>query len=147
MGSSQCRAIPDNSFSICLVYSKHLVSRSKRANASWFRIEIICPSGSTCLPLNCCFSESVLYKYTKRAGLEQNRHHHHHHHFIECNFFAPRCSWYIVRLTLYTNHPFTHLFIRITLSLVGLFRQFLIMTPNVFIYCMPNYTYSVLNYH
>jgi hypothetical protein len=26
----------------------------------WFRIRIMCPSGATCLPVDCCFSELAL---------------------------------------------------------------------------------------
>jgi len=28
-----------------------------RANAGWFEIRIMCPSGATCLLVDCCFSE------------------------------------------------------------------------------------------
>jgi len=28
----------------------------------WLGIEIMCPSGATCLPTNSCFSELALYK-------------------------------------------------------------------------------------
>ena len=31
-----------------------------RAKTGWLRIGIICQSGATCLPLNCCFSELAL---------------------------------------------------------------------------------------
>jgi hypothetical protein len=35
----------------------------ERAKTSWFGIRIMCPSGATCLPADCCFSELALYKY------------------------------------------------------------------------------------
>ena len=31
-----------------------------RANAGWLGIRIICPSGATCLSVDCCFSELAL---------------------------------------------------------------------------------------
>ena len=37
----------------------------------------MCPSGITCLPVDCCFSEVALQKKTKCVGLEQSGPHHH----------------------------------------------------------------------
>jgi len=47
---------------------------------NWLRIRLICPSGATCLPADCCFSELALKNPTQRVGLEQSGH---QHHFIE----------------------------------------------------------------
>ena len=33
-----------------------------RANAGWFGIRIMCPSGAPCLSVVCCFSELALLK-------------------------------------------------------------------------------------
>jgi hypothetical protein len=38
-----------------------------RAKTSWLEIRIMCPSGPTCLPADCCFS----------VGLVQRGHHYH----------------------------------------------------------------------
>jgi len=32
----------------------------ERAKIGWLRIKIMCPSGATCLPADCCFSELAL---------------------------------------------------------------------------------------
>ena len=32
----------------------------ERANTGWLGIRIMCPSGATCLPADCCFSELAL---------------------------------------------------------------------------------------
>jgi hypothetical protein len=41
----------------------------------------MCPSGATCLPVDCCFSELTLYKIpTQYVGLVQSGHHHHQSH-------------------------------------------------------------------
>jgi len=38
----------------------------------------MCPSGATCLPADCCFSELALYKNpTQRVGQVQSGPHHH----------------------------------------------------------------------
>ena len=50
---------------------------------------MMCPSGATCLSVDCCFSDLTSTIYTdpaKRVGLVESRH---HHHFIECNLFSP----------------------------------------------------------
>ena len=44
-----------------------------RAKTGWLGIRIMCPSGATCLPADCCFSELQHYKnQTQHVGLEQN---------------------------------------------------------------------------
>jgi hypothetical protein len=40
----------------CLDYTKHMSLRKK------LRIRIMCPSGVTCLPTDCCFSELSIIK-------------------------------------------------------------------------------------
>ena len=42
-----------------------------------FGIRIMCPSGATCLPADCCFSELTLKSPTQPVGLEQSGPHHH----------------------------------------------------------------------
>jgi hypothetical protein len=32
----------------------------RRAKTGWFGIRVMCPSGATCLPTDCCFSELAL---------------------------------------------------------------------------------------
>ena len=34
--------------------------KGERAKTSWLGIRIMCPSGETCLPADCCFSELTL---------------------------------------------------------------------------------------
>jgi hypothetical protein len=44
---------------ICCFSAKHVALRRK--NKEWLnRITIMCPSGATCLPADCCFSELAL---------------------------------------------------------------------------------------
>jgi len=62
---------------------KHAALRSK--SKDWrLGIMVMWPSGGTCLPVDCYFSELALYKNpTKCVGPVQNRHHHYYHHPIE----------------------------------------------------------------
>jgi len=41
----------------------------------WLRIRIMCPSGATCLPTDCCLSELALETPVKSVDLVQNGHH------------------------------------------------------------------------
>ena len=43
-----------------------------RSKTGWLRIRVMCWSGATCLPADCCFSELVLKNSTKCAGLIQS---------------------------------------------------------------------------
>jgi len=42
----------------CCLFAKHAALRSK--NKDWLTCKIMCPSGSTCLPVDCYFSELAL---------------------------------------------------------------------------------------
>jgi hypothetical protein len=44
---------------ICCFSAKH-AALGERAKTGWLRIRIMCPSGETCLSVNCCFSELAL---------------------------------------------------------------------------------------
>ena len=44
-------------FVASLLSTQHL---GERAKTGWFGINIMCPSGATCLPADCCFSELAL---------------------------------------------------------------------------------------
>ena len=48
---------PDYEFSICCFSAKHAALRRK---TGWLGIRIMCPSGATHLPADCCFSELAL---------------------------------------------------------------------------------------
>ena len=50
----------DYKISICCFSAKHAALRKKKNG--WLGIRIICPSGATCLPMDCCFSELPLSK-------------------------------------------------------------------------------------
>jgi hypothetical protein len=39
---------------------EHLSVNDTIAKTGWLRIRIMCPSGATCLPADCCFSELAL---------------------------------------------------------------------------------------
>jgi hypothetical protein len=39
-----------------------VLQMGERAKAGCLGIKIMCPSGATCLPTDCCFSELALYK-------------------------------------------------------------------------------------
>jgi hypothetical protein len=46
-----------------LVFVASLLSTQhygERAKTGWLGIRIVCPSGMTCLPADCCFSELAL---------------------------------------------------------------------------------------
>ena len=45
----------DLNIGICCFSTKHAALRRK--SKDWLGIRIICPSGATCLPADCCFSE------------------------------------------------------------------------------------------
>ena len=45
----------DYKISICCFSTKHTALRT-----GWLGIRIMCPSGATCLPEDCCFSELAL---------------------------------------------------------------------------------------
>ena len=50
---------------IKLIFAASLISTH-----AWFGIRIICPSGATCLPADCIFSEATLKNLTKPDGLD-----------------------------------------------------------------------------
>ena len=49
----------DYAIDICY-FSARLAALRERAKTGWFEIRIMCPSGATCLPADCCFSELAL---------------------------------------------------------------------------------------
>ena len=55
-----------------------------RAKTGWFAIRIMCQSGTTCLSVDCCFSER-----TKIVGPVQSGY---HHHFINMQLVFPRAG-------------------------------------------------------
>jgi len=68
--------IKDHKIGICCFPDKH---SGVRAKTGLLGIRMMCPSGTTCLSADCCFSELALhYKNpTKCVGLVQRGHHHH----------------------------------------------------------------------
>jgi hypothetical protein len=38
-----------------------------RCKSGWIGISILCPSGATCLPINCCFNKLALLKFYNQA--------------------------------------------------------------------------------
>ena len=51
----------DYKIGICCFSAKH-TAMMRKIKTGWLGIRIICPSESTCLPMDCCFSELALYK-------------------------------------------------------------------------------------
>jgi hypothetical protein len=45
---------------ICCFSAKHAAVRRKIKDCGWFGIRIMFPSGATCQPSGCCFSELAL---------------------------------------------------------------------------------------
>jgi len=45
---------------VLVAYLLIMLHLGVRANNSWLRIRIMCPSGATCLPTDCCFRELTL---------------------------------------------------------------------------------------
>jgi len=52
----------DYEIGICCFSAKHATFLGERAKTSWLRMRIMCPSGVTCLSVDCCFRELALYK-------------------------------------------------------------------------------------
>ena len=66
----------DKPKTIGLVFVASLLSMkhsAERAKTGWLGIGIMCPSGATCLPTDCCFSENS----TRHVSLVQRGPHHH----------------------------------------------------------------------
>ena len=61
-GSGQTK---DYNIDICLFSAKYRALKRERAKTGWLRIGIMCPSGATCLSVDCCFSELALCKNIK----------------------------------------------------------------------------------
>ena len=59
--------------------SLNLYATLRRKSNDW----VMCPSGATCVPVNCCLSELE----TKRSGLVQSGHH--SHYLIEFIIYSP----------------------------------------------------------
>jgi len=49
----------DYEIDICCLSARY-AALGKRAKTAWLGIRIMCPSGATCLPADCCFSELAL---------------------------------------------------------------------------------------
>ena len=49
----------DYKIGICCFSAKH-AALWRKSKTGWLRIRIMCPSGVTCLPADCCFSELTL---------------------------------------------------------------------------------------
>ena len=45
----------DYKIGICCFSAKHAALRRKSKEQGWLGIRIMCPSGATCLPADCCF--------------------------------------------------------------------------------------------
>jgi hypothetical protein len=88
----------DYKIGICCFSAKH--SALRRAKTGWLGIRIMCSSGATCLPANCCFSELALLKCNK-ADLTIIM-------SLKINLFSPWYSWTIAELALNNNHSLTH---------------------------------------
>ena len=70
----------DNTISIYCFSAKHAAINRKQTG--WFGISIMCPSGTTCLPVDC--ELALLKSDCAQFGLVQNG----HHHIIEHNLIA-----------------------------------------------------------
>jgi hypothetical protein len=46
----------------CFSAKHSILLEGERAKTGWFGIGLMCPSGATCLSVNCCFSELLKYK-------------------------------------------------------------------------------------
>jgi hypothetical protein len=56
----------DYKISTCIFcFSAKLISLRRRTKTSWLRIRIMCPSGTTCLTEDGCFSGQALYIFNK----------------------------------------------------------------------------------
>ena len=51
----------DYKIGICCFFAKH-ARIIKDKETLWYVIRIMCPSGATCLSVDCCFSELELFK-------------------------------------------------------------------------------------
>ena len=80
MGSSPGRIKPKTLKLVFIASPLSMQHRGERATTGRLGIRIMCLSGATCLPADCCFSELALYNSAQRVGLEQIES---HQHFIE----------------------------------------------------------------
>ena len=57
MNSQDWVKAKDYKIGICWFTAKHTALRRKSKKTGWLGIRVMCPSGATCLPADCCFSE------------------------------------------------------------------------------------------
>jgi hypothetical protein len=60
VGSSPGRVIPKTIKLVFVASPLSTQHKGERAKTGWLRIRIICPSGATCIPTDCCFSDLAL---------------------------------------------------------------------------------------
>ena len=60
MGSRHALVKPMTIKLIFVAFPINMKQKGERGKAGWLRIMIMCPSGVTCLPGDCCFNELAL---------------------------------------------------------------------------------------
>jgi hypothetical protein len=59
-GFDPVRVKPKTKKLVIFCFSAKHAELRRRSKTGWFGIRIMCPSGATCLPVDCCFSELAL---------------------------------------------------------------------------------------
>jgi hypothetical protein len=77
LGSSPGRVKPKTLKLVFVASTLSTQHLGERAKTVWFGIRIMCLSGATCLPADCCFSELAHKNPTQPVCLVQNGPHHH----------------------------------------------------------------------
>jgi hypothetical protein len=78
-----------------------------RVETGWLEIRIMCLSGATCLPADCCSSKLAYKNPAKHVGVVYKA------NIIiiivssKCNLFSPWYGWKIADLALSNNYPLT----------------------------------------
>ena len=99
--SSSCRVKSKINKLVCVASPVSTQLSGVRAKTGWLGTRIMCPSGATCPPTDCCFSELHVALYNPIGiGLVLSG----HPHFIECHLFSPWYSWKTDHLALNNNH-------------------------------------------
>ena len=65
--------VVDSKICICCFSAKNTILSSKNKKTGWFGIRLICQSGATCLPDDCCFSELSLLNSNEACWFRTKR--------------------------------------------------------------------------
>ena len=108
--------VVDSKICICCFSAKNTILSSKNKKTGWFGIRLICQSGATCLPDDCCFSELSL--------LNSNE---------ACWFRTKRASSYLIKMQLVL------VMIQLKIDLLAINNTHLLTRSLTIIFCLCFY--------